>query len=307
MIIQTQIMKQLLLSVTVILLTVSMFTSCIVSKKKYDAETKRANGEYAAKMDALKLAAVREDSIKLLQGQIGRLKSNNAALNDRIARLIDSIDDERHQINVLTNKVSQLGSDNQDTKKQLTSTQAQIAEQRKKLEELQSFIDQQHRATDALRKKIADALVGFNSSELTVTQKNGRVYISMQESLLFPSGSAEVNPKGKEALSKVAGVLKAGSDINIDIEGHTDSLPIHNKNYADNWALSTARATSIAHVLIDDYEVSPVKLVASGRSSYDPVATNSTAEGRAKNRRTEIILEPRLDELMQLLNAPTGK
>src|SRR5437868_1477000 len=106
----------------------------------------------------------------------------------------------------------------------------------------------------------------------------------MQESLLFPSASAEVNPRGKEALSKVASVLNTSKDINIDIEGHTDSLPIHTAKYTDNWALSTARSTSIAHVLIDEYKVQPAKLTASGRSQYDPVASNSTPDGRAKNR-----------------------
>ena len=119
-----------------------------------------------------------------------------------------------------------------------------------------------------------------------------------------PSGSAVVNPKGKDALSKVAGVLNTSTDININIEGHTDSIPIHTAKYTDNWALSTARATSIAHVLIDEYNVNPAKLVASGRSEYDPIAPNSTPEGRGQNRRTEIILEPKLDELMQLMSTP---
>jgi len=123
----------------------------------------------------------------------------------------------------------------------------------------------------------------------------------MQESLLFPSGSAVVNPKGKEALAKVASVLNTNPDINIDIEGHTDNVPIHTKAYPDNWSLSTARATSIAHVLIDEYSVSPVKLIASGRSQYVPVASNDTQEGRAQNRRTEIILEPKYDQLMELM------
>ena len=285
----------------------TLFTSCIVSKKKYDAATKRADLEYAAKMDALRRSAQQADSINMLQGNISDLKNANARLNDRIARLRDSINNEQASIDELNSRVNKLGNDNQDATKQLNSTKAQIAEQKKRLEQLQAFIDNQQRATEALRKKIADALVGFNSNELTVTMKNGRVYISMQESLLFPSGSAEVNPKGKEALAKVASVLNTGSDINVDVEGHTDSLPIHNRTYADNWALSTARATSIAHVLIDEYQVSPAKLVASGRSSYDPVSTNSTPEGRAKNRRTEIILEPKLDELMQLLNGPGAK
>ena len=300
-------MKKIFTAFACICMVTTFFTSCIVSKKKYDAATKRADLEYNAKMDALRRSAQQADSINMLQGNIRDLKSNNARLNAMISSLQDSVDDEQETIDKLNAQLNKLGNDNQETNKQLNSTKAQIAEQKKRLEQLQEFIDNQQRATEALRKKIADALVGFNSNELTVTMKNGRVYISMQESLLFPSGSAEVNPKGKEALAKVASVLNTGSDINVDIEGHTDSLPIHTKMYADNWALSTARATSIAHVLIDEYNVSPVKLVASGRSEYDPVATNSTPEGRAKNRRTEIILEPKLDELMQLLNAPAPK
>ena len=202
----------------------------------------------------------------------------------------------------LTNKVNVLRDEKENTKRQLKSTNEQIAAQRQRLEQLQALLDQQQEAAEALRKKIAEALKGFNSNELTIKMKNGKVYISMQESLLFPSGSAVVNPKGKEALSKVAGVLNTSSDININIEGHTDSLPIHTVKFADNWELSTARATSIAHVLIDEYRVVPAKLVASGRSEYDPIASNSTPEGRGQNRRTEIILEPRLDELMKLMD-----
>jgi chemotaxis protein MotB len=201
----------------------------------------------------------------------------------------------------LQNRINVLGDEKESTKRQLNSTKEQIAAQRQRLEQLQSLLDQQQAAAESLRKKIAEALKGFNSNELTVKMKNGKVYISMQESLLFPSGSAVVNPKGKEALSKVAGVLNTSTEININIEGHTDSLPIHTAKFADNWELSTARATSIAHVLIDEYHVTPAKLVASGRSEYDPIAPNSTPEGRGQNRRTEIILEPKLDELMKLM------
>jgi chemotaxis protein MotB len=243
-----------------------------------------------------------------------RLNNTIKLLNQRIAGLQDSISAlENHistlegNVSKLNNKISVLGNENQNTERELNSSKEKIAEQRKRLEQLQALIDQQQRATEALRKKIADALGGFSSNEITVTMKNGKVYVSMQESLLFPSGSAEVNPKGKEALSKVASVLNTSKDINIDIEGHTDSLPIHTSKYQDNWALSTARATSIAHVLIDEYHVTPARLIASGRSEYDPVATNGTSEGRAKNRRTEIILEPKLDELMQLMSEKPEK
>ena len=147
---------------------------------------------------------------------------------------------------------------------------------------------------------MTDALVGFSANDLTVTQKNGKVYVSLSENLLFPSGSAVVNPQGKEALSKLADVLNVNPDISVDIEGHTDSIPIR-KKYEDNWALSTARAISIVRILVNDYKVDPVRVIASGHSQYDPVDTNSTEEGRARNRRTEIILSPKLDELYKLL------
>ena len=138
-----------------------------------------------------------------------------------------------------------------------------------------------------------NALVGYSDSDLTVTQKNGKVYISLSEKFLFPSASAVVNPKGKEALSKLANVL-------IAIEGHTDSIPIRGK-FEDNWALSTARATSVVRILVNDYKVDPTRVIASGHAWFDPVEANSTPEGRAKNRRTEIILSPNLDEIYKLL------
>ncbi len=276
-------------------------TSCIVSKKKYDAETARAEKEKAEKNALAKQLSEQQDVNKKLSAANAEMKSNIAALNDRINRLKDSIATLEATAKELNNKINVLRDEKENTKRQLKSTNDQIAAQRQRLEQLQALLDQQQEAAEALRRKIAEALKGFSSSELTVKMKNGKVYISMQESLLFPSGSAVVNPKGKDALSKVAGVLNTSSDININIEGHTDSIPIHTAKFADNWELSTARATSIAHVLIDEYHVTPAKLVASGRSEYDPIAPNSTPEGRGQNRRTEIILEPKLDELMKLM------
>jgi chemotaxis protein MotB len=276
-------------------------TSCIVSKKKYDAETARAEKEKAEKNALAKQLGEQQDMNKKLSAANAEMKNNIAALNDRINRLKDSIATLESTAKELNNKINVLRDEKENTKRQLKSTNDQIAAQRQRLEQLQALLDQQQEAAEALRRKIAEALKGFSSSELTVKMKNGKVYISMQESLLFPSGSAVVNPKGKDALSKVAGVLNTSSDININIEGHTDSIPIHTAKFADNWELSTARATSIAHVLIDEYRVTPAKLVASGRSEYDPIAPNSTPEGRGQNRRTEIILEPRLDELMKLM------
>ena len=302
-------MKKILVSAVCICFASLFLTSCIVSKKRYLDEKTRADLEHANNLELNKRLDEEKNKVSKLNGNVNDLNTTIAGLNDniarlnkRIGRLKDSIATNENTIFELNSQISDLGNENKNTRKQLNTTNAQVADQRRRLEQLQALIDQQQKATEALRKKIADALVGFNSNELTVTMKNGRVYISMQEGLLFPSGSAVVNPKGKEALSKVASVLNTSKDINIDIEGHTDSLPIHTKVYEDNWALSTARATSIAHVLIDEYNVVPAKLVASGRSEYDPVATNSTPAGRAQNRRTEIILEPRLDELMDLMD-----
>ncbi|OJW77638.1 MAG: hypothetical protein BGO69_07390 [Bacteroidetes bacterium 46-16] len=258
-------MKNFISYVSLILMAVMVLPSC-VAKRKY----------VAAKAEA------------------SRQREQNDLLNQRLQAQNDSIARLMGNVNALSNVT-------EATANELNMSKDQIAAQQQRLMELQRLIDQQHNNTEALRKKIADALVNFNAQQLTVFVKNGKVYVSMQESLLFPSGSAVVNPAGKDALAKVAGVLNSSNGVNINIEGHTDSIPIHNKMYKDNWDLSTARATSIAHVLIDDYRVSPTRLIASGHSWYDPVASNSTESGRALNRRTEIILEPKLDELMNVI------
>ncbi len=252
--------------------------------------------------------------ISLCQGLRATQEENEImALNSRISGLQDTIGYLHRKVGSLdnqnmntANELNKTSDELNKTSSELNMTKDQIVAQRARLQQLQSFISQQQQATEDLRKKIADALAGFTSSDLTVTMKNGRVYISMQESLLFPSGSAVVNPKGKEALAKVASVLNTNPDINIDIEGHTDNVPIHTKAFPDNWALSTGRANSIAHVLMDEYAVSPVKLIASGRSQYVPVASQQySPEGRAQNRRTEIILEPKYDQLMELVGGNT--
>lgn len=238
------------------------------------------------------LQSARTDSAKLA-GQVSDLQSN-------VGQLKQQIDDLNKKINDLNNQAGALSTDAADKASRLNKTQEQLAEERKRLQQLQALMDQQKKATSEIRKKMSDALVGFNSNELTVAIKNGKVYVSLSENLLFPSGSAVVNPKGKEALGKLAEVLNVNTDITVNIEGHTDSIPIHGR-YKDNWDLSTARATAIVRILTVDYKVDPTRVIASGHSQYDPVQTNSTSEGRALNRRTEIILSPKLDELFKLL------
>jgi len=184
--------------------------------------------------------------------------------------------------------------------KALTENQETLASQQLKLKQLQDLIDSQQKKTEALRQQMANALGNFTSDQLSVFTKNGKVYVSLSEKLLFPSGSAVVNDEGKEALEKVAEALNQNRDINVNIEGHTDSIPIRIK-FEDNWALSTARSTAIVRLLTNTYQLDPTRITASGRSQYEPVADNSVPEGRAKNRRTEIVLAPKLDQLMQLI------
>lgn len=229
------------------------------------------------------------------------------ALNAKNAELGTTITDLRNQITTLQNDNAKLVKQIDDAMKKASEatgvanmTQQQLDAEQKRLWDLRKLLQQQRDAVESLRKKMADALVGFNSNELQVFVKNGRVYVSLQENLLFPSGSAVVNPKGKQALGTLAQVLNSNPDINVVVEGHTDSIPIHGK-FQDNWELSTARANAIARILIDNYQVDPTRITASGKSKYEPVDTNETAEGRQHNRRTEIILAPKLDQLMQLL------
>jgi chemotaxis protein MotB len=234
------------------------------------------------------------------QSQISSLRGDSLSLSSRIQRMEDQLR-QLDEANRNTNRQLQnTASELENRESQLNMSQEQIAAQQRRLQQLQGLIEQQRRNTEQLRRRIAEALGSFSANELTVTMRNGRVYVSMQESLLFPSGSAAVNPRGKEALSALASALNKNPDINVLVEGHTDSIPI-SRRYEDNWALSTARSTAIARILIKDYQVNPARITASGRAWHDPVATNSTENGRALNRRTEIILEPKLDALMELI------
>ena len=176
-----------------------------------------------------------------------------------------------------------------------------MQERERALNELRDVIARQDSITKRLNDVIRNALLGFNSDELSVEVKNGKVYVSMSDKLLFKSGSAAVEAKGKEAIKVLAGVLDKNRDIDILIEGHTDNVPIKTAVYRDNRDLSVARATSIVRILTDEYKIEPTRLTASGKGEFSPRASNETPGSRALNRRTEIILSPKLDEIMQLL------
>ncbi|MDZ4668175.1 MAG: OmpA family protein [bacterium] len=178
----------------------------------------------------------------------------------------------------------------------------QLLAREKKLAELEDLIRKQDSVTNALNNVIKNALLSFKSDEISVEMKNGKVYVSMTDKLLFRSGSADVEDKGKDAIKTVADILNKNKDVSIMIEGHTDNVPIKTAQFKDNWDLSVARATNIVRLLDETYKVDAKMLTAAGRGEYVPKASNETTEGRAKNRRTEIILTPKLDELYKLIN-----
>jgi chemotaxis protein MotB len=254
----------------IIPLSLAVIVSSCVSKKKFHKEQARIN-------------VLKTDSI----GTHNNLNDCNA----QVATLQGDKSD-------LQKSLSNLSSSSQST---IESSKMTIAEQTKRLNDLQNLIQSQKNILTKLKKTIADALINFKPDELTVELKDGKLYVSLQEKLLFKSGSAVVDPKGKQALQTLASVLNTTQDISVTIEGHTDNVPESGK-YEDNWALSTARATSIVRILTIDYKVDPRTVIAAGRSEFYPVADNATTDGKSRNRRTEIILSPNLKELFKLLN-----
>lgn len=222
------------------------------------------------------------------------------------AKALSQLNDCKAQVSNLNVEVDQLKTDNASTQKDLailaSESKMTIADQAEQLRALKVLIQSQRDVMTNLKNSIADALINYKADELTVYIKDGNVYVSLAEKLLFKSGSDVVNPKGKEALKSLAHVISNTKDITVLIEGHTDNVPISTNQFEDNWDLSVARATSIVRILTKDYGFDPIRITAAGRSEFHPVATNATTEGRAGNRRTEIILSPDLNELYELLS-----
>ena len=186
----------------------------------------------------------------------------------------------------------------------LDQKSADLIEHQKQLADLQAILDKKDKDILDLKNKIKQALQGFEGSGLTVYEKNGKIYVSMEEQLLFASGSFVIGEHGKEALKKLAAVLEADKNINVMVEGHTDNVkysPSSSSQIRDNWDLSVMRATSVVKTILSYGNIDPQRLIASGRSEYIPLDKADTKEARAKNRRTEIILTPKLDELFQVL------
>jgi len=192
-----------------------------------------------------------------------------------------------------------------DTKKaSLDELTFELEKKNARMAELEKILDAQKRIVQDLKNKVSEALLGFENNGLTVTMKNGKVYVSLDEKLLFKSGSYDIDVNGKNALKKLAGVLEKNPDIQITIEGHTDNVPYNpgSGQLKDNWDLSVKRATTVVRVLLDGTRIDAKRLTASGRSQYLPVDESNTTDARQKNRRTEIVLTPDLTELYRLID-----
>jgi chemotaxis protein MotB len=246
------------------------------------------------------------NSLKKLQKEYDNLNKDKISQSEELNAALKIKSEELEQKNIelqqkneeLQQKLDELAQKG----KLLSEKDKTLSEKDKSLKELQQMIARQDSISKHLNDIIRNALLGFKSDELQVELKNGKVYVSMSDKLLFKSGSASIEDAGKSAIKVLADVLNKNLDIDISVEGHTDNIPIKTALYADNWDLSVARATSIVRILTSEHNVSSARLTASGKGEFSPRANNSTAEGRASNRRTEIVLTPKLDEIMKLLN-----
>lgn len=192
----------------------------------------------------------------------------------------------------------------QALKLSLDQLQTQLLAREARVKELEDILKQKDAAVNDLKKKVQDALLGFEGKGLAITQKNGKIYVSMEENLLFSSGSTKVQAKGEEALKKLARVLEQNPDVNVMVEGHTDDVPMKGSGeIKDNWDLSVMRATSVTKILLVGSSIDPKRITAAGRGDNFPLDPAKTTEARAKNRRTEIILTPKLDELFKVLGS----
>lgn len=307
----------------------AMFLSSCVSKKIYQdlenefAKLKKECREMEDSHNQLKSDKSQLDIEKSnLDKQIAQLTLDRQKLNEDLANI-------QAKINELNQSYAQLENESTLSKKESQAKQSELssqlaekeallkAEQERlfklkdeldqrsnRINELESMIAAKEQSMKALKETMSKALNNFEGKGLTVEQKNGKVYVSMENKLLFNTGSWAVNTEGKSAVIEVAKVLAANPEIAVLIEGHTDNTPFRGTvdGVTDNWSLSTKRAISIVEIILQNKQVDASNLTAAGRSEFAPIAPNTTPENKAKNRRIEIILTPKLDEISKMLS-----
>jgi chemotaxis protein MotB len=217
-------------------------------------------------------------------------------------RLLNELQSTQEDLAVKQQLLKELEASVSSQRQDVNRLQAELEARNARLMEMEEMLYEKDRVMEDLREKVAEALLGFEGQGLTVTRRDGNVYVSLEEQLLFRTGSTVVDPKGVRALQQLAVVLANNPDINIMIEGHTDDVPFRKgASIKDNWDLSVMRATSIVRILLDAASIDPTRITAAGRGEFLPVDPADTPEARRKNRRTEIILSPDLSELYRIL------
>ncbi len=287
-------------------------------KEQLEAQNKELNATLDTKNKELtKLLA---DTLEMgrdyrqLRSQYDKVNELNDILSKKSSELLNQASGENKKLVDELNKTQEALQKKEDALKALEKnlnekqaaidkSNADLADKQKRLADMEKLLADQQAASEALKNKVQSALLGFKDKGLTVTEKDGKVYVSMEAKLLFATGSTTVDPNGKNALIDLAKAIENEADMEIIVEGHTDTDKMNASAYPkDNWDLSVLRATEVVKIITANSSVQPSKLSAAGRSSYHPV----DATDKAKNRRIEIILQPKLDELYRLIESGSG-
>ena len=303
------------------LLVLALSTSCVSKKIFNDLETKFADLKKENRAIADQNTELQNAKNQLELDRDGLTKDLNSAKAD-LAKQKADLAAEQKKYKVLQDSYNALEKNSNDAlesnmaknrdllaqleakSKKLAEEQASLDKTASRLNELEAMIAAKEAAMKKLKETLSKALNGFEGKGLTVEQKNGKVYVSMENKLLFNSGSWAVGTEGRKAVVELGKVLGDNPDLSVLIEGHTDDDPYAGSGpIANNWDLSTKRATAIVNILSENAKINKQKLTAAGRSEFSPLASNATPEGKAKNRRIEIILTPRLDEIAEMLNS----
>lgn len=280
-------------NITVAFLVMLVFSACVSKKKFVQSENNRQSCmEREINLTEQKVS---------LNKQIEFLKKQNRLLEDDTTGLSIKVREYEKKMFEFNQMISSNLTEKEKLNLILKKKNDDLKERERKINELDSISRKQNALLTDVMGKINGALVNFKKDELTVEMKEGKVYISMADKLLFPSGSSTLDERGKTALGMLASVLKEQPGLDILIIGHTDSIPIKTNCFKDNWDLSVSRANSVVRILTETYKISPMQILAAGKSEFSPVASNETKEGRALNRRIEIVILPRLDELYNLI------
>ena len=267
--------KIMLLSATAALL----LSSCVSQKKYAELEAQQRETQDQLNTATVKLNSCLDEKERLNQ-QISTLSNQNSAL---------------------LNNVGDLATLSRKEAENLERSLESIKEKDLKIQRMQDAMNKKDSVTLALVTSLKGVLGNMSDEDIQINVEKGVVYVSISDKLLFESGKYNVSERAREVLGKVATVVKNRPDIEFMVEGHTDDQPIRNAVLEDNWDLSVKRATSVVRILQEEFGVQPQRMTAAGRSYYVPVASNETAEGRAKNRRTRIVILPKLDQFYNLI------